>query len=67
MVKQYSQLYLDARNALLEKEDPQMATMMARSILCHATGKTRESILLDKDATATEEECRSVNACPLHL
>ena len=63
MVKTYSQLYLDARNALLEKEDPQMATMMARSILCHATGKTRESILMDRDAMATEEACRTMDSC----
>lgn len=63
MVKQYSQLYLDARNALLEKEEPQIATMMARSILCHVTGKSRESILMDREAAATEEECAAMDSC----
>ena len=63
MVKQYSQLYLDARNALMEKEDPQIATMMARSILCHVTGKSRESILMDREVVATEEECAAMKAC----
>lgn len=63
MVKQYSNLYLDARNALMEKEEPQIATMMARSILCHVTGKTRESILMDREAMATEEECAAMDQC----
>ena len=63
MVKQYSQLYLDARNALLEKEEPQIATMMARSILCHVTGRSRESILMDREALATEEECAAMASC----
>ena len=63
MVKQYSQLYLDARNALLETEEPQMATMMARSILCHVTGRSRESILMDREALATEEECAAMASC----
>ena len=63
MVKQYSQLYLEARNALMEKEDPQIATMMARSILCHVTGKSRESILMDRESTATEEECTALDVC----
>lgn len=63
MVKQYSQLYLDARNALMEKEEPQIATMMARSILCHVTGKSRESILMDREAVATEEECTAMDQC----
>ncbi len=63
MVKQYSQLYLDALNALMEKEEPQMATMMARSILCHVTGKSRERILMDRETVATEEECRAMDRC----
>lgn len=67
MVKQYSQLYLDARNALLEKEEPQMATMMARSVLCHVTGKSRESILMDREAIATEAECAAMDSCVQRL
>ena len=38
MVKQYGELYLDTRRALLATEDPQTAGMMARQLLCHATG-----------------------------
>ena len=39
MVKQYGQLYLDTRHALLETEDAQTAGMMARQLLCHFSGK----------------------------
>ncbi len=62
MVKQYSQLYLDARRALLTKEDSQMASMMARSLLCHVSGKSQEAILTDRDLYASEEICRAMEA-----
>ncbi len=62
MVKQYSQLYLDARRALLFQEDPQTAGMMARSLLCHASGKSQEAILADRDLYAPEEVCRKVDS-----
>ncbi len=62
MVKQYSQLYLDARRELLTKEDSQMASMMARSLLCHVSGKSQEAILTDRDLYASEEVCRAMEA-----
>ena len=40
MVKQYGQLYLDTRHALLETEDAQTAGMMARHLLCHFSRKS---------------------------
>lgn len=63
MVVSYTQLYTQSRAALLKNEDPQMATMMARSILCHVTGRSMEHILVDRDAVATEEECRRMEEC----
>ena len=54
MVKTYSQLYLDARRALLETEDAQMASSMARTLLCHVSGKTHEQILSGRDLYASE-------------
>ena len=57
MVKQYSQLYLDARRALLTQENAQSAGMMARCLLCHVSGKSQESILMDRDLYASEEVC----------
>ena len=62
MVKTYSQLYLEARQALLEKEDPQMAGMMARSILCAASGKTQEEILANRELYTSEEICVAVQS-----
>lgn len=57
MVKQYGQLYLDARHALLETEDAQTAGMMARHLLCHFSGKSQEAILADCDLYASEQVC----------
>ena len=54
MVKTYSQLYLDGRRALLEKEDPQDAGFIARTILCHVSGKTPEQFLAGRDLYASE-------------
>ncbi len=54
MVKTYSQLYLDTRKALLATEEPQMAGMLARQLLCHVSGKTQQEILRDRDLYASE-------------
>ena len=54
MVKTYSQLYLDARRALLATEDPQDAGMIARQLLCHVTGKSQEYILANQQLYASE-------------
>ncbi len=52
MVKKYSDLYLDARRALLEKEGPQAASILARELLQFVSGKTREQFLMDTDKFA---------------
>ncbi len=62
MVKQYGALYLDARRALLETEEPEMAGFMARSLICHASGKNPDLFLADRDLYASEEVCRAVDA-----
>ena len=61
MVKQYGQLYLDTRHALLETEDAQTAGMMARHLLCHFSGKSQEAILADRDLYASEQVCRDMS------
>ena len=61
MVKQYGQLYLDTRHALLETEDVQMAGMMARQLLWHFSGKSPEAILADRDLYASEQVCRDMS------
>lgn len=56
MVKKYSELYLDARKALLPV-DGMYAANMARELLCAASGKTAEAIITDRDLYASEEIC----------
>ena len=60
MVKQYSQLYLEARRALLTTEDQQTASLYARNLLCHVSGKTQEQILAVRDLYASEAVCEAV-------
>lgn len=60
MVKQYSQLYLDARRQLMEKEEEQLASQLARHLLCFVSGKTHEQFLQDRDQYASEEVCNAM-------
>ena len=60
MVKTYSQLYLDARRQLMQTEDAQTASFMARNLLCFISGKSHESILADRDLYASEAVCQSM-------
>lgn len=60
MVKTYSQLYLDARRLLLQTEDAQGASFLARNLLCHISGKSHESILTDRDLYASEAICSAM-------
>ena len=60
MVKKISDLYLDTRRALLDTEDQQTASLIARNIVCRCTGKTQEQILADRDKYVTEEICDGV-------
>ena len=60
MVKKYGDLYLDARRALLANEEPQIAGMMAKEILCYASGKSQDYFLANRDMYASEETVRTV-------
>lgn len=62
MVKKYGDLYLDTRRILLQNEEPQIAGMMARQLLCHVSGKSQEFILANRDMYASEETIRGVAA-----
>ena len=67
MVKKLSQLYLDARRALMFSEDIQTATLMARSVVCHCSGKTPEEFLADRELLASEEICKAVDGAVRRL
>ena len=60
MVKKLSDLYLEARRRLLQTEDPQSASLMARNLLCKHTGKSPEQILADRDLYVQEDVCIAV-------
>lgn len=62
MVKKYGDLYLDTRRALLEKEEPEIAGMMARYLLCHVSGKSQEFILSQREQYAPDETVRAVES-----
>ncbi len=62
MVKQYGQLYLDTRRALLAVEDAQQAGVTARSLLCHVSGKSQESILAGRELYASEQVVQAAEA-----
>lgn len=57
MVKTFSQLYLETRNLLAETEDSQSASMMARNLLCHVSGKTQEQLIADMQLYAPTTVC----------
>ena len=62
MVKTISDLYLGARRAFMEKEDPQYASLLARNLLCHVTGKTQEQILADRGQYVDDVICDAMDA-----
>ena len=67
MVKTYSQLYLDARKAIMATEDMQSAGMLARQLLCHASGKSQEQVISDRELYASEEICQQMTALTQRL
>lgn len=60
MVKKYGDLFLDARRALLQQEEPEMAGMMARFLVCQVSGKSQEFMLANREQYASEEIVRGV-------
>ncbi len=56
----YAQLYMDARRLLMDTEDVQMASSMARHLLLHVTGKTYAQFLADQNMYASEQICKAM-------
>ena len=54
MVKKYGDLYQDTRRALLATENAQDAGVLARMLVCHASGKTQAEFLADRELYASE-------------
>lgn len=62
MVKKLTQLYTEARRAIAAVEDVQTAGQMARELLCHITGKSRETLLADMEHYVSEDVCNRLDA-----
>ena len=60
MVKTYAELYTNARRAFMAQEDPQTASLLARNLLCHITGKTQEQVLAHRELYANEDMCEQM-------
>ncbi len=57
MVKTINELYSEARKALIAQEEPSTASLIARNLLCHITGKTPEQVIADRQMYANEQCC----------
>ena len=62
MVKQYGELYLDTRRALLATENAQDAGVLARMLVCHVSGKSQAEFLAERDKYASEKIVEGVEA-----
>ena len=60
MVKQYGVLYQDTRRALLQTENVQDAGVLARMLVCQASGKSQAEFLADRDLYASEKIVQEV-------
>ena len=60
MVKKYAQLYLEARQTFMQVEDQQTASLLARHLLCHVSGKTQERVIADREMYASEKICQDM-------
>ena len=60
MVKKLSELYTDARRAFMTQEDAQTASLLARNLLCHVTGKSQEAVIADREMYAGETVCAAM-------
>ena len=56
----YRELYLAARNALSQRDDPQSAGVIARDLLCTFSGRTPEQMLQDIDQPVDRETAARV-------
>lgn len=61
MVKKLSELYLDARRAFGQIEDKQTASLLARNLLCHVTGKSHQQLISDMEQYGSQAVCDGMN------
>ena len=54
---------MEARRAFSEQEDKQTASLLARNLLCHVTGKTQETLLADLETYGSQAVCEEMEQC----
>ena len=62
-----SELYRQTRRTLLTHEDAETAGFLARELLCHSTGMTREQLLARLEQPAPEQLCLEVSRLTVRL
>ena len=67
MVKTISELYLDARRVLITQEEAQIASLMARNLVCHVTGMSQEQVLAKRDMYVNDTVCDQMDAAVQRL
>ena len=60
MVKKLSELYLEARKAFSQSEDKNTASLLARNLLCHATGKNQQQLIADMEHYGSQAVCEQM-------
>lgn len=60
MVTRIDQLYSQTRRTFLETEEADYAGFLARTLLCHVTGKTPEALLTDREMYVSDETCQAL-------
>ncbi len=60
MVKTISDLYLQTRRVFMAQEDDRTASLLARNLICHVTGKTHEQIIADREMYVSESVCNEL-------
>ena len=61
MVKTISQLYRDARKAIMTQEDAHTASLYARNLVCHVTGKTPEAVIAEGQSFVGAQICQAMD------
>lgn len=67
MVKTISQLYLETRRAFMKRETPEDASLLARNLVCHVTGKTQEQMLADRELYVSKSLCEALEQAVLRI
>ncbi len=61
MVRKLSELYLEARKLFSQLEDKNTASLLARNLLCHITGKTQQQLIADMEHYGSQDVCEKMD------